>query len=267
MRISCLQYTAEPDLALSESRLYPLLDQAVAARPDAILLPECALFLSSNQSSSRAHALASDAEEVMRLQRYAADHQVTLIVGSLIMNTDQGVKNRTLVIQRDGSIAETYDKIHLFDVDLASGESYRESALFEAGSTPVMTSIAGWTVGLSICFDLRFPALYRHYGLAGADLIVVPAAFTKTTGQAHWLTLLRARAIENGCFIAAAGQCGTTTEGRETFGHSVVFDPWGECLAELSDEPGVLTVDMDLARVQSVRSSVPVMTQHRDFIV
>ena len=152
MRISCLQYTAEPDLALSESRLYPLLDQAVAARPEAILLPECALFLSSNQSLSRAHALASDAEEVMRLQQYAVDHQVTLIVGSLIMNTDQGVKNRTLVIQRDGSIAATYDKIHLFDVDLASGESYRESALFEAGSMPVMTSIAGWTVGLSICF-------------------------------------------------------------------------------------------------------------------
>jgi predicted amidohydrolase len=267
MRISCLQYTAEPDLATSESRLYPLLDQAVAGRPDLVLLPECALFLSSNQSASRANALAADAEEVLRLQRYAADHQINLIVGSLIMNTDQGVKNRALVINRGGAIQATYDKIHLFDVDLESGESYRESALFEAGSMPVMTSIAGWTIGLSICFDLRFPALYRNYGLSGAHLIVVPAAFTKTTGQAHWSTLLRARAIENGCFIAAAGQCGTTTEGRETYGHSVVFDPWGECLGELSDGAAVLTVDMDLARVQSVRSSVPIMSQHRDFKV
>jgi predicted amidohydrolase len=183
----------------------------------------------------------------------------------LIMDTDKGVKNRTLVIDRGGAIQSTYDKIHLFDVDLVSGESYRESALFAAGSTPVITTIQGWTVGLSICFDLRFPALYRHYGLAGADLIVIPAAFTKTTGQAHWLTLLRARAIENGCFIAAAGQCGTTTDGRETFGHSVVYDPWGECLAELFEEAGVLTVDLDLERVQAVRASVPVMSQHRDF--
>ena len=162
-------------------------------------------------------------------------------------------------------IQATYDKIHLFDVDLASGESYRESALFDAGSSPTMTLVQDWTVGLSICFDLRFPALYRHYGLAGADLVVVPAAFTKTTGQAHWSTLLRARAIENGCFIVAAGQCGRTTEGREIYGHSVVYDPWGDCLGELSDEPGVLTVDLILDRVQAVRSSVPVMTQHRDF--
>ena len=265
MRLSCLQYTAEPDLGVSEKRLYPLLDQAVDAQSDVALLPECALFLSSSQAASRANALVSDAPQILRLQRYAADKKITLIVGSLIMNTDQGVRNRTLVINREGAIQSTYDKIHLFDVDLVSGESYRESALFAAGSTPVMTTIQGWAVGLSICFDLRFPALYRHYGLSGADLIVIPAAFTKTTGQAHWLTLLRARAIENGCFIAAAGQCGTTTEGRETYGHSVVYDPWGECLAELFDEAGILTVDLDLERVQAVRASVPVMSQHRDF--
>jgi len=169
------------------------------------------------------------------------------------------------VIDSEGCIQSTYDKIHLFDVDLASGESYRESALFEAGSEPTMTSINGWVVGLSICFDLRFPALYRHYGLSGAELIVVPAAFTKTTGQAHWLTLLRARAIENGCFVVAAGQCGKTSEGRETFGHSVVFDPWGETIGALGSQEAVLTVDLDRSRVKAVRQSVPVMTQHRNF--
>ncbi|MDC3058250.1 carbon-nitrogen hydrolase family protein [Litorivicinus sp.] len=265
MRISCVQYTAEPDLAISEGRLYPLMDEAVTAESEVILLPECALCLSSNQAISRAQALTIEAPKVNRLRHYAADHAVTLIVGSLIMATDQGVKNRTLVINPQGIIQATYDKIHLFDVDLASSESYRESALFDAGSSPTMTLIGDWTVGLSICFDLRFPALYRHYGLAGADLVVVPAAFTKTTGQAHWLTLLRARAIENGYFIVAAGQCGTTTDGRETYGHSVIYDPWGNCLGELSDEPGVLTVDLILDRVQEVRSSVPVMSQHRDF--
>jgi predicted amidohydrolase len=212
MRISCLQYTAEPDLALSESRLYPLLDEAVAARASVALLPECALFLSSDQAVSRAHALAIDSPQVE-----------------------------------------------------ASRESYRESALFDAGTKPQLTRINGWSVGLSICFDLRFPSLYRHYALAGAELMVVPAAFTKTTGEAHWDTLLRARAIENGCFVAAAGQCGVTREGRETYGHSVVYDPWGLCLGKLDDSPGVLTIEMDRSKVETVRASVPVMSQHRDF--
>ena len=265
MRISCLQYTAEPDIAISESRLYPLLDQACEEGAQVVLLPECALFLSSNQSLSREHAIAMDGPEVRRLQNYAVAHRITLVVGSLIVNVGDVIKNRTLVIDSEGCIQSTYDKIHLFDVDLASGESYRESALFEAGAEPMMTSINGWVVGLSICFDLRFPALYRHYGLSGAELIVVPAAFTKTTGQAHWLTLLRARAIENGCFVVAAGQCGKTSEGRETFGHSVVFDPWGETIGALGSQEAVLTVDLDRSRVKAVRQSVPVMTQHRNF--
>ena len=212
MRISCLQYTAEPDIALSESRLYPLLDEAVASWASVALLPECALFLSSDQAASRAHALAIDSPQVERLRSYASTHRITLIVGSLMMQIDDQILNRTLVIDAEGEIQTTYDKIHLFDVDLASGESYRESALFDAGTKPQLTRINGWRVGLSICFDLRFPSLYRHYALAGAELMVVPAAFTKTTGEAHWDTLLRARAIENGCFVAAAGQCGVTRE-------------------------------------------------------
>ena len=265
MRISCLQYTAEPDIALSESRLYPLLDEAVAARVSVALLPECALFLSSDQAASRAHALAIDSPQVERLRSYASTHCITLIVGSLMMQIDDQILNRTLVIDAEGQIQTTYDKIHLFDVDLASGESYRESALFDAGTKPQLTRINGWSVGLSICFDLRFPSLYRHYALAGAELMVVPAAFTKTTGEAHWDTLLRARAIENGCFVAAAGQCGVTREGRETYGHSVVYDPWGLCLGRLDDSPGVLTIEMDRSKVETVRASVPVMSQHRDF--
>ena len=157
MRISCLQYTAEPDLDLSESRLYPLLDEAVAARASVALLPECALFLSSDQATSRAHALAIDSPQVERLRSYASTHRITLIVGSLIMQIDDQILNRTLVIDAEGQIQTSYDKIHLFDVDLASGESYRESALFDAGTHPQLTRINDWSVGLSICFDLRFP--------------------------------------------------------------------------------------------------------------
>ena len=265
MRISCVQYTAEPDLAVSESRLYPLLDQAVQGGAQVILLPECALFLSSTQAQSRSYALPIDSPEVKRLTKYALTHRVTLIVGSLIMRVDGSTRNRTLVIDHLGEIAATYDKIHLFDVDLGSGESYRESALFEAGTAPTLVTVREWQVGLSICFDLRFPSLYRHYALSGAELIVVPAAFTKTTGQAHWSTLLRARAIENGCFIVAAAQCGVTQEGRETYGHSAVFDPWGDCVGILGNEPGILTVDIDRALVAKTRATVPVMSQHRDF--
>lgn len=267
MRISCLQYTAEPDLTLSEARLYPLLDVAIMAGATTVLLPECALFLSSNQASSRAHALAIDSAQVERLRNYANTHRITLIVGSLIMQINDKIFNRSLVIDSGGQIQASYDKIHLFDVDLPSGESYRESALFDAGTEPQLTKINDWSVGLSICFDLRFPSLYRYYALAGTELIVVPAAFTKNTGEAHWDTLLRARAIENGCFVAAAGQCGVTREGRETHGHSVVYDPWGVCLGELDDSPGVLTIELDRSKVETVRASVPVMSQHREFRV
>ena len=265
MRISCLQYTAEPDLSESMARLRPLLDQAADSRPDCILLPECALFLSNHQKRSRDAALAMDSEPVQALQEAARTYGITLIVGSLIMRIGEAIKNRQLVIQPDGSVGAVYDKLHLFDVTLANGESYRESALFEAGDSSLITETAGCLFGHSICFDLRFPALYRAYAQAGVHCLLVPAAFTQTTGTAHWLTLLRARAIENGAFVVAAGQCGTTSEGRQTFGHSVVYDPWGDCLGQLQSDPGVLTVDLDLARVSQVRRQIPVLDAERSF--
>ena len=265
MRISCLQYTAEPNCAQSESRIYPLMEQAVAKKSQVILLPECALFLSKTRALTQANALELDAPEISRFCHFASEYQVSLIIGSLVIKTDEAIRNRTLVIDPTGEIQTMYDKIHLFDVDLASGESYNESSLFEAGQVPQIASIGGWLVGLSICFDLRFPSLYRHYALAGAELLVVPAAFTRVTGEAHWHTLLRARAIENGCFVAAAGLCGVTCDGRETYGHSVVYDPWGKCVGELGMQSGCLTVDLDRSRVQEVRRCVPVIAKHMEF--
>ena len=265
MRISCLQYTAEPDFRLSEARVYPLMQQAVKAGAQVIMLPECALFLSTTQCKSRTNALELQSSEISRFRHFASEYQVTLIIGSLVMRIDDVIRNRTLVINTSGDIQTTYDKIHLFDLDLPSGERYCESALIEAGQVPRMTAIGDWQVGLSICFDLRFPGLYRHYALKGADLIVVPAAFTRTTGEAHWHTLLRARAIENGCFVAAAGLCGVTLEGRETYGHSIVYDPWGTCIGELGIEPGCLTADLDRSLVTETRSHLSVLVKHREF--
>lgn len=266
MRLSCLQYTAEPSVVETEARLYPLLAEAARAGSDLIVLPECALCLSRGQKASRRAAITLDDPAVTRLSEFAARHGLWLIVGSLTMQTAEGLKNRTLVLDRSGALVATYDKIHLFDVELpGGGESYRESAVFAAGTSPQWIDIEGVRCGLSICFDVRFPKLYRHYAKQGADLVVVPAAFTVQTGQAHWHTLLRARAIENGLFVAAAGQCGVTREGRQTFGHSVVYDPWGEPLGALEAAPGVLTVDLDVDAVRRMRTAIPVMTQDRDF--
>ena len=265
MRIACLQYTAEADTALSASRLYPLFSEALTQQPDLIALPECALFLSRSQDLSRTNALSITSPEILRLQTLARENAVHLVVGSLIMRIGETIRNRTLVIDRLGDIQAIYDKIHLFDVHLPTGEFHQESALFTAGSQPVVASVDGVSVGLSICFDLRFPKLYRYYAKQGVSIMVVPSAFTRSTGEAHWFTLLRARAIENGCFVVATGQCGRTLEGRETFGHSVVFDPWGTEMGSLGDSPGVLIVDLDIEQVSRVRGQIPVATQDRDF--
>lgn len=259
MRISCLQYTAEADLEVSKARLEPLLVEALEAVPDCILLPECALFLSTSQARTRQAALTMTSEPVQWLAGFARGHGVTLVVGSLIMQVDGQIKNRQLVIDGLGKIVGVYDKMHLFDVTLATGERYQESALFSAGTRPLLSQIGDLSVGHSICFDLRFPALYRAYAEAGAHCLLVPAAFTRTTGEAHWLTLLRARAIENGAFVVAAAQCGETEEGRQTYGHSVVFSPWGDCLGQLQDQPGVLTVDLDPKAVTHARQQIPVL--------
>ena len=265
MRISCLQYTAEADYQLTEARVYPLLERAVADGADLIILPECALFLSAHQLISQRAAIDASSPHVRQLQAFAKQHDIYLIIGSVITTTPSGLRNRTLLINRAGHIDATYDKIHLFDVDLPSGEKFRESELFDAGTEPQISHINGWSIGLSICFDVRFPALYRYYATNDVDLVVVPAAFTRVTGEAHWHTLLRSRAIENGLFIAASALCGVTQEGRETYGHSVIYDPWGECVGELDDLPGCLTVDIDRTLVRKIRSQIPVLSQNRIF--
>jgi predicted amidohydrolase len=191
---------------------------------------------------------------------------VTLHVGSLaIQASPDRAANRSFLIDPHGEIKARYDKIHMFDVDLANGESYRESNNFRPGEIAVLTDLPWGRLGMTICYDLRFPALYRALAEAGASFLAVPAAFTKQTGEAHWHVLLRARAIENGCFVLAAAQGGTHENGRATYGHSIVIDPWGKVLAEGDTEPGVVMAEIDPAAVVAARAKIPSLQHGRRF--
>jgi predicted amidohydrolase len=187
-------------------------------------------------------------------------------VGSLAIKVSADkAANRSFLIDRHGEVVARYDKIHMFDVDLASGESYRESRNYRAGELAVLADLPWGRLGLTICYDLRFPALYRALAEAGASFLSIPSAFTRQTGEAHWHVLLRARAIENGCFVFAAAQGGTHENGRETFGHSLVIDPWGRVLAEGGVEPAVVLADVDLAEIAGARARIPSLQHGRRF--
>jgi predicted amidohydrolase len=189
-------------------------------------------------------------------------------VGSLAVKiAPEKAANRSFLIDRKGNIVARYDKIHMFDVDLTGGESYRESRSYRPGEMAVVSDLPWGRLGLTICYDLRFPALYRALAEAGASFLAIPSAFTKQTGEAHWHVLMRARAIENGSFVFAAAQGGLHEHGRETFGHSLVVDPWGRVIAEGGTEPGVILAEVDPAEVSAARSRVPSLQHGRRFEV
>jgi deaminated glutathione amidase len=210
-------------------------------------------------------------EESVPLTRFralAAELGIFLHIGSLAIKLDQTrVANRSYLIDPQGAIAARYDKLHMFDVDLAGGESYRESQHSRPGAKAVLADLPFGRLGLSICYDLRFPQLYRALATAGADFIAVPAAFTKQTGEAHWHVLIRARAIETGAFVLAATQGGLHENGRATYGHSLIVSPWGEVLAEAGEEPGVIFADIDLAAAAEARARIPALKHGREFEV
>lgn len=203
-----------------------------------------------------------------QLRALARELGLWLHVGSLAVKVDASkVANRSYLIAPDGEIVARYDKLHLFDVDLAGGESYRESRTFQPGNTAVLADLPWGRLGLSICYDLRFPALYRALATAGAEFIAVPSAFTKQTGEAHWRVLLRARAIETGAFVLAAAQGGLHENGRSTYGHSMIVSPWGEVLAEAGEDPQMLFADIDLGLCAEARAKVPSLKHGRQFQV
>lgn len=202
-------------------------------------------------------------------RRLARELGVTVHVGSTAISAPGGkVANRAFMIGPDGTEVATYDKIHMFDVDLDNGESWRESATYEPGKCTVVADLPFAKIGMSVCYDLRFPQLFRAQALAGAEVLTTPAAFTRQTGEAHWHVLLRARAIENGAWVVSAAQGGTHEDGRETFGHSIVIDPWGRVVAEANGaEPGIVYAEIDTAASAEARKKIPNLKNARDFTV
>jgi predicted amidohydrolase len=223
------------------------------------LKPE--LVLEVAQSEEESTALA-------RLRALAAELGIFLHIGSLAIKLDQArTANRSYLIDPSGEIAARYDKLHMFDVDLAGGESYRESSHSRPGAKAMLADLPFGRLGFSICYDLRFPQLYRALATAGAEFIAVPAAFTRQTGEAHWHVLIRARAIETGAFVLAATQGGLHENERATYGHSLIVSPWGEILAEAGEEPGVIFADIDLAASAEARARIPALKHDREFEV
>jgi predicted amidohydrolase len=267
-RLACVQVNAGDDVA---GNLAAACDFARAARDEGaafIAFPENVAFMAPDGQGVR-EAAKPEAEHpgLAAFRALAREIDAWLLVGSLAVATDdaQGrVANRSYLVDAGGEIKATYDKIHMFDVSLAGGETYRESETYLPGGEAVLAPSPFGMLGLTICYDLRFPYLYRSLAKAGAEMIAVPSAFTLATGRAHWHTLLRARAIETGCFVFAPAQCGTHPRGRKTFGHSLIIDPWGTILAEAGDDPGVITAEIELAASARARQQVPSLTHDRD---
>jgi predicted amidohydrolase len=265
VRIAVLQAQSGIDPAANATRLVEAVEQAAAGGAAMLFTPEMSGMLDRNRERAMSKARVEDEDEVLAAVRAAAAKAgIWVHLGSLALLGDGGkLVNRGFVIDGAGEVRARYDKIHLFDVDLPTGESWRESAMYAAGSEAVL--VAGTPVGrlgLTICYDLRFPAIFERLSEAGADVIAVPAAFTVPTGRAHWSVLLRARAIEAEAYVVAAAQAGLHEDQRTTYGHSLVADPWGEVIVELDDRPRLAFAEIDLARIGEVRARIPVL-QHR----
>src|SRR5438270_3459414 len=244
-----------------------LIEQAKNAGADYVLTPEMTNIMEVKRERLFAALEPEDADlSLAAFRELARKLAIFLHVGSLAIKVlPEKAANRSFLIDRKGDILARYDKIHMFDVELGDGESYRESRNYRPGEIGVAADLPWGRLGLTICYDLRFPALYRALAEAGCSFLAIPSAFTKQTGEAHWHALIRARAIENGAFVLAAAQGGKHENGRETFGHSLVVDPWGRILAEGGSEPGVVFADIDPAEVSVARGRVPSLQHGRRF--
>jgi predicted amidohydrolase len=264
-RVACIQVNASNDLDANIGAAAALACDARAAGAHLALMPENVSMMEWGRQNVIAKAMPEEAHKALAAFReLARETRLWLHCGSLAVRLDDNqVANRSYFLDPRGDVVAHYDKIHMFDVDLAGGESYRESNQFRPGDHAVVVRTPFAVVGLTICYDLRFPALHRALAQAGASILTSPAAFTVPTGKAHWHTLLRARAIENTCFVVAPAQTGTHADGRQTFGHSLIVDPWGEVLGELGTEPGIVTATLDLARIAETRGMVPSLRHDR----
>ena len=265
-RIAIFQSRTGIDPAANGDALVSAIAEAAAGGAEMLFTPEMSGLLDRDTERARRSVRSQDEDAVLAACREAAkNHGIWLHLGSIAVAAESGkFANRGFVVDSSGEIRATYDKIHLFDVDLPTGESWRESSVYAGGSQAVVVEETPvGKLGLSICYDLRFPALFQQLTDAGAEIVSIPAAFTVPTGKAHWEVLLRARAIEAGVFVVAAAQCGPHEDGRETYGHSLLVDPWGEIMLDMSDRIGVGFAELDIGKVAEVRQRIPAIDHRR----
>ena len=265
MKIGVLQMTSGIDPAANARTIVDAVRDAASAGATMVFTPEMSGLVDRDRQRAAASIVDERDDPVLHAARAAAaDHGVWVHLGSLALRGADGrFVNRGFVIDASGAIRARYDKIHLFDVDLPGGESWRESAAYSAGEGASVVATPVGALGLSICYDLRFAALYAALSDAGASVLAIPAAFTQPTGAAHWHVLMRARAIEAACYVVAAAQSGVHADGRTTFGHSLVVDPWGEVILDMGEGAGLGFADIDPARVADVRARIPVLAHRR----
>ncbi|MEI7598938.1 MAG: carbon-nitrogen hydrolase family protein [Aestuariivirga sp.] len=264
---ACVQSTATPDVHADIRVLTDFIREAAARGARFIATPEYCAGLDTKGGKMFPVAFTESEHPVLpAMQGLAKDLKVWLLIGSIGVRAPDGkIFNRSFMLSPSGAIAARYDKIHLFDIDLGEGRVYHESATIEAGKAAVIAPCAEGMIGLSICYDIRFPHLYRAYAQEGAEMIAAPAAFTKVTGEAHWLVLQRARAIENGAYVISPGQCGTLAGGAECYGHSLIVDPWGRVLVDGGTEPGIVTAEIDLSHVAETRRRIPSLQHDKPY--
>ncbi|MEX0759522.1 MAG: carbon-nitrogen hydrolase family protein [Tistlia sp.] len=266
-KVACVQMTSSDSLAENIEAASATIREAAAAGAQLILTPENTPMMTLRRSESLAAAAPEeDHPAVAAFSALAAELGRWLLIGSSTVRLEPELcANRSLLFAPDGSVAGRYDKIHMFDVEIPDGQTYRESKTFRPGREAVLAELPWGRLGMTVCYDLRFAALYRSLAQGGASFLSVPAAFTEFTGRAHWHVLLRARAIETGCFVFAPAQCGTHAGDRKTYGHSLIVAPWGEVLADGGEAPGFVTAEIDTAAVAEARRMVPALQHDRPF--
>jgi deaminated glutathione amidase len=271
---ACVQFTAGPDAEPNLHVVSDLIRRARDVRADFIMTPEASNFIESGRRRREKARPEADDPFLAGMCGLARETGAWLLIGSLVIDPagepgalagETRLANRSFLVDTTGAIVARYDKIHMFDIDLAGGESYRESNAYRPGHSTVVAETPWGRLGMSVCYDVRFPQLYRALAQAGADFLSVPSVFTVPTGSAHWHVLLRARAIENSCFVFAPAQWGEHTAGRRSYGHSLILDPWGEVLADAGEGVGIATARIDVARIAEVRRMVPSLQHDHPF--
>ncbi len=264
---ACVQLASDIEPEVNLRAAAEAIRRARDAGADFVLTPETTDMMEMKRRDAFAKAKGEGEHPgLAQLRDLAGELGCWLLIGSLVIRLgDERLANRSFLIDPAGAVAARYDKIHMFDVEVPDGQSYRESKAYQPGGTAVLADLPWGRLGLTVCYDLRFPQLYRALAQAGAEVLTVPSAFTRLTGRAHWHVLLRARAIETGSFVLAPAQCGETSQGRQTYGHSLIVAPWGEVLAEAGEDPGVILAEIDPARVAEARRMIPALGHDRAF--